>query len=218
VLSIAQRYTAGAKGRPYRKIDSTAEVGEYNQVELDAVMAPAPVLIDQIRTAAAELATACDALTAETVIPFHTFTSVSGTAWQTYWLGELLMHGEDIALAAGLPWKIGERDMLIVVRGLMEIGPAYVRADLSPTTDVCVAFTLTGARPYLIHIHDGIAEFRARRPEDRPDAVLRGPASAMAQMFYARIGVFSAARRGLLVVGGRRPWKALKLMTYFESP
>jgi hypothetical protein len=40
----------------------------------------------------------------------------------------------------------------------------------------------------------------------------------MAQVFYGRIGTFAAVRRGMFVVGGRRPWKALTLMSYFEQP
>jgi hypothetical protein len=38
---------------------------------------------------------------------------------------------------------------------------------------------------------------------DRPDAVLRAPASTLTQLLYQRIGPFTAARRGMLVVGGR---------------
>lgn len=217
VLTIAHRYRNAAQGRMYRQVNTPREIDALNESELEAVMAPVPVLAEQLQAVAAELDTACDTLTDDSVIPFHTFASVSGTAFQTYWLGELLLHGEDIARTARIPWEIRERDMLLVVRGLMEVGHAYLRADVSPETDVCVAFTLRNARPYLIHIHDGIAEYRERRPSDRPDAVMRGPASAMAQVFYGRIGPFTAARRGLFVVGGRRPWLALKLMSYFEQ-
>jgi uncharacterized protein (TIGR03083 family) len=218
VLTIAQRYRAGAQGRAYRQVDAVRGIDGLNQCELEAVMAPVPVLAERLAATAADLDHACDAFEDDTVLPFHTFASVSGTAWQTYWLGELLMHGEDIARAVTAPWDIRERDMLLVVRGLMEVGHAYLRADVSAETDVCVAFRLPGARPYLIHIHDGFAEFRDLRPTDRPDAMLRGPASVIAQMFYGRIGLFAAARRGLLVVGGRRPWRAIKLMSYFEQP
>jgi hypothetical protein len=67
-----------------------------------------------------------------------------------------------------------------------------------------------------VHVHDGIAEMRARRPNDRPDAVLKAPASTMARLLLQRIGPFTAARQGLRIVGGRRPWKAMRLQSCFE--
>ena len=69
-----------------------------------------------------------------------------------------------------------------------------------------------------MHIHDGFAEMRERRPADRPDAVLRTSASTLCDVIYQRIGPVAAARRGLMIVGGRRPWKALKLQSYLERP
>lgn len=106
--------------------------------------------------------------------------------------------------------------MLLIARGLMQIGPAYVSSEITTATDIAVALHLPGARPYLIHVHDGIAEMRQRRHDDRPDAVLRAPASTATLMLYQRIGAFTAIRRGLRVVGGRRPWRALKLQSCFE--
>ena len=68
-----------------------------------------------------------------------------------------------------------------------------------------------------MHVHDGIAELRDRRPADRPDAVLKLPASTMVRMLLKRIGPFTAVRHGLRIVGGRRPWKALKLQSCFAT-
>ena len=212
VLTIADRYRAGAQGHAYRTVDSTGAIATLNQEELEAVLKPVPALLDELQSVAGELEIALDAFTDETVLPFHTFAEVSGAAWQSYWLGELLMHGEDIALAVTVPrWEIRERDMLLMLRGMMEIGHVYVREDISRDINISVALRLSGARPYLMHIHDGIAEVRDLRPADRPDAMLRGPASVIAQMFYGRIGLLAAAHRGLLIVGGRRPWRAIKL-------
>jgi hypothetical protein len=106
--------------------------------------------------------------------------------------------------------------MLLVSRGFPDMVPLYVRPGLSGHTNVCVAVQVPAARPYLIRIHDGRAEMRERRPEDRPDAVLRLPASTMTQLLYQRIGQLSAVRSGLRLAGGRRPWVALKLTSYFE--
>lgn len=59
---------------------------------------------------------------------------------------------------------------------------------------------------------------RERRPTDRADAVLRLPASTLVLVLYQRIGAFTALRQGLRIVGGRRPWVALKLQSHFERP
>ena len=143
---------------------------------------------------------------------------MSGITAQTNWLGELLLHGDDIARAANATWALAERDMLLILRGAREMAPIYLRPGLSPATDVCVAYQIPDAREYLIHVHDGAEEMRERRPRDRVDAVLRVPASTLTQLLYQRIGPLTAVRRGLRIVGGRRPWLALKLMSYFERP
>jgi len=147
---------------------------------------------------------------------FHCGVLVDGITAQTNWLGQLLLHGQDIARAVKAPWELAERDMLLVLRGGMQIGPAFLRGGIPPETDVRVALQLAAARPYLIHIHDGTAEIRAHRPDDRADALLRVPAETLTLVFYHRIGPLTAVCRGLRIIGGRRPWVALKLQSYFE--
>ena len=88
----------------------------------------------------------------------------------------------------------------------------------APPRDMCVTLEIHGARPYLIRIHGGRAEIRERRAEDRPDAVLKGPASVFTQLLYQRTGPLVATLRGLRIVGGRRPWLALRLQSCFERP
>lgn len=218
VLSVALHYREINHGREYLRAATTGEVHLNNQAEMEALIAPVPELADQLQALAAEMDGYFDAHTDDRrVIPFHGGAMVSGITGQTNWLGELVMHGSDIARAVKAPFKIDERDMLLVARGMMEYGHGFLRADTSPDTDVCVALKVPDARPYVIHIHGGIAEFRARTPADRPDAVLRVPASTLTEMLYERIGPFTAVRRGLFIVGGRRPWAALKLQSYFAS-
>ena len=217
VLTIAQRYTQFARGREYRHAADARGVAALNQTELEAALAPVTELADQLQALAPEMDGYFDAHSDDQPnIPFHAFGFMSGNTAQTNWLGELLLHGEDIARAVKAPWELPERDMLLVSRGFPEMVPLYVHPGLSGNTNVCVALQVPAARPYLIHIHDGTAEMRERRPDDRPDAVLRLPASTMTQLLYQRIGQLSAVRRGLRLVGGRRPWVALKLTSYFE--
>jgi uncharacterized protein (TIGR03083 family) len=216
VLCIAHRYQAIAEGRDFHRASYPRELDQINQDELEAVMAPIPDLMDQLEALAPVMDAFFDDLPDNSSLEFHCGIMVSGIFMQINWLFELVLHGEDIARAVGVPWEIRERDMLLLLREVIEVAPAYVRAGISRATDICVALQVPDARPYVAHVHDGIAELREGRPADRPDAVLKSPASTMVRLLLQRIGPFTAARQGLRIVGGRRPWKAMKLQSCFE--
>ena len=217
VLSVAHRYRTFAETNDFRRASHPREGDQINQEELEAVMAPIPELVDQLEALEPVMDTWFDGLPDDFTGEFHCGAMVCGLVAQINWLAELILHGDDIARAVGVPWEISEGDMLLWMREAAEVAPAYVRADLDPATDICVALQIPDARPYVIHVHDGVVEMRARRPDDRPDTVMKAPASTMAAMLLNRIGPFTAARRGLRIVGGRRPWKAMKLQSCMET-
>jgi hypothetical protein len=182
-----------------------------------AAMAPIPELLEELEALEPVMDAFFDGLPNDYTAEFHCGAMVSGIVVQVNWLFDLVLHGEDIARAVGVPWEIRERDMLLLLREVVELAPAYVKAGISPTTDICVALDVPDARPYVLRIHDGFAETCERRPSDRPDAVLKAPASTMVRLFLHRVGPVTAARQGLRIVGGRRPWKAMKLQSCFET-
>jgi uncharacterized protein (TIGR03083 family) len=218
MLSAAHRYRAVDEGRDFHRASHPRELDKINRDELDAVMAPIPDLVDELEALSPLMDAQFDSLADDYSFEFHCGVMASGIMSQTNWLGELVLHGDDIARAVGVPWEIPERDMLLVLRGVFEVCPAYVRADLPARTDVCVALRIPEARPYVMHVHDSTADIRELRPTDRPDAVMRTPAATLGQLLYGRIGPMTAARKRLLIVGGRRPWKAMKLQSCFERP
>jgi uncharacterized protein (TIGR03083 family) len=218
VLTVAHRYRSFARSGSYRRAAYPRELDAINQAELEAVMAPVPELLAQLQAVIPEIDALFDGMDEDTVVPFHSGAVVDGITAQTNWLAELLLHGEDIAGALQVPWVLPERDMLLVARGVMQLAPTFVRTEVRPETDICLAFTLPGASPYIVHLRGTTLEIRERRDGDRPDAILRSPASALVELLYQRIGPFTAARRGLRIVGGRRPWRALQLVPCFEKP
>lgn len=220
MLCVARRYQTVAEGRDFRRASYARELDEINRAELDALMAPIPEIADHLNELAPVMDSLFDGGSTDRVYALHCGALADGVTIQTNWLGELVLHGRDVARAIGARWEVEERDMLLIARGLMQLGegPGYLRAGLPAGTDVCVALKVPHARPYVIHIHDGAAEMRERRPDDRPDAVLQASASTLCDMIYQRIGPITAVRQGLMIVGGRRPWKALKLQSYLERP
>jgi Mycothiol maleylpyruvate isomerase N-terminal domain len=215
VLSVAQRYRSFAETSDFRRATDFRDLDQINQEELEAVMAPIPVLVEQLEALAPGMDAFFDSLTDDFSGEFHFGVQISGIVVQINWLFELVLHGDDVARSIGVPWEISERDMLFLLREAAEVVPAYVRPGLSMETDICVALQVPDARPYVIHVHDGIAEMRLRRADERPDAVLKAPASTLVKMLLHRIGPFTAVRQGLRLTGGRRPWKAMKLMSCF---
>jgi len=218
VVTVGYRYRQLARGGDYHHAADPRDTIRLNRAELEAAMAPVPELADELQALCAELDGFFDAVSDDRPrFPFHAFGVVSGITGQTNWLGELVLHGEDVARAAKVPWPLAERDMLLILRGARELAPLYLRPDIAADTNICVAVQIPEARPYVLHICDGVAEMRERRATDRPDAVLRASAATLTQLLYHRIGPLTATRRGLRIVGGRRPWVALRLMSHFEQ-
>jgi Mycothiol maleylpyruvate isomerase N-terminal domain len=217
VLCVAHRYQAVIEGRDFRRAVKPRDLDQINHEEMVAAMAPIPELLEELEALEPVMDAFFDGLPNDYTAEFHCGAMVSGIVVQVNWLFDLVLHSEDIARAVGAPWEIRERDMLLLLREVVELAPAYVKAGISPTTDICVALDVPDARPYVLRIHDGFAETCERRPSDRPDAVLKAPASTMVRLFLHRVGPVTAARQGLRIVGGRRPWKAMKLQSCFET-
>jgi len=218
VLCVARRYQAVAEGRDFRRARHPRELDQINHEEMQAAMAPIPELLEDLEALEPMMDAFFDGLPDDYTGEFHCGAMVSGIVVQVNWLFDLVLHGEDIARAVGSPWKIDERDMSLLLREVVELTPAYVKADISHATEICVVLQVPDARPYVMKIHDGTLVIRPRRSSDRPDAVLKAPASTMVRLFLNRIGPVAASRQGLRIVGGRRPWKAMQLQSCIESP
>ena len=94
--------------------------------------------------------------------------------------------------------QVGQRVLDRLEDRLVELGvlALELEADVlaEPDGDVpddaalSVALKVPDAQPFQLVIHDGVCEVRDRTPGDRPDAVLRAPASTVVSMIFGRIG------------------------------
>lgn len=149
-------------------------------------------------------------------VPFHAGATVDIAAALANLIGEFLIHGWDVARSAGRSWSIGELDARLVLNGVLQIAPSYVKRD--GTGSLAVRLDLPDAHPWLLSIARGAAVSRRWQPDDQVDAVLRAPAATMLLAMYSRIGIGTATRRGLRIAGGRRPWRARLLTSLLERP
>ena len=218
VLTLGYRYRQVARGRDYFHAADARGIADVNQAELEAAMAPVSELADELRRVAAELDSFFDATT-DDERPFRFMHSASCLALLRRPTGSAsyFCTARTSRERSGAPWQLPERDMLLVLRGAREMVPLYVRPEVPADTDVCVAFEIPEARP---------TWFTSTTAP--PRCVNVGQVTALMRFARARIDTDAAAlptdrpvtalRRGLRLVGGRRPWVALKLVSYFDRP
>jgi Mycothiol maleylpyruvate isomerase N-terminal domain len=76
-------------------------------------------------------------------------------------LGELLVHGLDVARASGQPWRIGREDALRVIAGVMTMVPEYLDHRKAATVRATFELRLRGGPRYQITVADGTAVVRS---------------------------------------------------------
>jgi uncharacterized protein (TIGR03083 family) len=133
-------------------------------------------------------------------------------------LGELIIHGWDLAQTLNRPWEIDARHAAIVLEGLSVVAPGWVdrhRArDLTATFDV----RLRGQTPQTWSFVDGRLNVHRSRHEGRVDCHILADARALLLVFYGRESQWKNIARGKLVAWGRRPWLAFTLADRFHKP
>ncbi|MBA2280766.1 MAG: hypothetical protein H0W25_05955 [Acidimicrobiia bacterium] len=138
-------------------------------------------------------------------------------------LNETLVHGHDIAVAAGLDWKIEPRHAALVVEGFLV--PILARLDPSslvqPSGDARFRarydIRLRGAGRFGVVLRDGGATV-VPSLEGRADCHLSVDPTGFLLVLWGRRSQWHALRRGQLLAWGRRPWVGLQLRSRLRTP
>lgn len=219
LVTVARRYTR-------RDPDSTDGLGEtpreVDRINAEELAALGDASRDELLTELeAELETLRimyppEQLDLHRTFPFHGGVCIDAAAAQSNLIGEFTIHGRDIAQAAHRPWQIEPRDAVLVLNGVMQILPAYVNR--SATSSLSIALRVPGANPWKLQFHDGTLTSTARNDDKPFDVVLRVPPVTLMLALYQRLTPLQAMRGGMLVVGGRKPWRIANLTKLLEQP
>lgn len=151
----------------------------------------------------------------EQMFPFHGMQLIDGAGARSNVLGELLIHGRDLAVSTSRPWPLEQRDLLLVLNGALQVAGAWLNTDKADGLRLDVALHIRGGHPQILHIADGAGIVRDQLPSDRPDSVISSPAVPLALLLYGRLTLPAAIWRGVLITGGRRPWTGLRVPNLF---
>jgi uncharacterized protein (TIGR03083 family) len=133
-------------------------------------------------------------------------------------LGELTVHGHDIATATGRPWPIpAGYAKLIVGTVCPEMSPLVVRPDAARGAPLTYEVRLRGDGPrYVMRVADGAVEVRAAGGP--VDCVISADPVTYLLVVYGRMSLGRALLRGGILATGRRPWLGLRFKNLFFNP
>jgi uncharacterized protein (TIGR03083 family) len=131
-------------------------------------------------------------------------------------LGEQLIHGLDIARAAGLPWEISPDDARLVIAGVMAMVPDYVDRQRAAGLHVSYELRFRGGPRYRLAIDDGRAV--VSEPGPKVDCWISADPVAFLLVGYGRTGQWGQILRGKIVAAGRKPWLGLKFARLITGP
>jgi len=125
-------------------------------------------------------------------------------------LGELLVHGRDIARAARLRWRIPRDEAALAGDGLLPILPFAVDEARAARRAMRSELRIRGgARARLVLEH---GELRVEPVSDAPlDCRISADPAAFLLLAFHRTGMLGPILRGELIAWGRRPWRAMGL-------
>ncbi|MGN6791461.1 MAG: maleylpyruvate isomerase family mycothiol-dependent enzyme [Streptosporangiaceae bacterium] len=178
------------------------------------------VLADRIETAVAGLLTAADRHPSDPDVPWHAGLQIPLSTLLAVACGEYLVHGHDIARAAGLPWRVRGDWARTVFLGLLPIVPHYLLAErargLRARYDIRMRGDHTARAVFTID--DGVLRIGRSSPGTRADCYLSADPWAFLLVLYSRTGPITPALAGRILTWGRRPWLALTLPSLFRKP
>jgi uncharacterized protein (TIGR03083 family) len=131
-------------------------------------------------------------------------------------LGELLIHGLDIARAGNVPWPITREDALLVIAGVMAMVPDYIDRAEAAGRHINYELRFRGGPHYRLTIDDGTAT--VGEPGGPVDCRIVADPVAFLLVGYGRTGQMGQILRGKILAVGRKPWLGLAFGKLITGP
>jgi hypothetical protein len=139
-------------------------------------------------------------------------------------LNETIMHGYDIAKAAGREWRINPTHAAMVVQQFFvpvfhTVDPrTFVNAEKAAGLQATYELHLRGSGDRLHFVFDD-GSLRVEEPSARRvDCHILADPAAFFMVFWQRQSQWNAIAKGQLIAWGRKPWLGLKFRSLIRNP
>jgi Mycothiol maleylpyruvate isomerase N-terminal domain len=172
--------------------------------------------VEELRSNVAAFAAATRGRLGSDPFPWYSGVTIDVATATGLLLGELDVHGFDVARTVGAPWQIPAADGRTVLRAAVVLAPLYVDPEATRGVSVTFRIAVRGGPAFRIRFDDGTATVEAAAGQ--ADATIRADPVSLALVSYGRVSKWRALATGKLFATGRRPWAALDFDRYFLPP
>ena len=131
-------------------------------------------------------------------------------------LGEVLLHGYDMATALGRPWPIDPGDAALVLAAYTPVFALQVDPERTKGLTAAVGIELRGAGAMTARFTDGV--FGIEPAGGQVDATLSADPVAFLMVGSGRLSRYEAVALGAMTLGGSRPDLAFDFPSLFIYP
>ena len=134
-------------------------------------------------------------------------------------IGELLVHGSDIARGLRKPWPLSRAEVLLVMPAIHAMMPRTFNSGAAQMFTGTFRVRLRGGDTIGVRINRGALEVAPWGTWGvRPDCTLSADPVAYFLLAYGRKSQWPLIAQGALFAYGRKPWLALQLRALFVNP
>ena len=131
-------------------------------------------------------------------------------------LGELLVHGFDIARAAGVPWHIERAHAVLVIQAGLPLLPYTLDKDRAAGVRLAIDLRLRAIAPFIVRVEDSALTVEPGHGQ-RVDCHISADPGVYLLLAFNRIGPVKPMLRGKLITWGPRPWRVNDLQALLKT-
>ena len=215
VAAVDQNAQLVAGNREPHQVAGIADLNNERLAQVDAATPEA--LAEAITAATAELTAAARAHPAgATVRWLNGVEQDLGTVLGVV-LGELLIHGFDIARSVGHRWEIRRQHAALVIAAALPIMPMFVHQRNAAGFKGSFGVRLRGGIRFTASFDDGVLTINPPG-QTGADCHISADPVAMLLINYGRVNQWGQLARGKMLSWGRKPWLGLRFKSLLIDP
>jgi hypothetical protein len=149
--------------------------------------------------------------------PWYDDQTIDVAAGTCILLGELVIHGRDLAGAVDRRWQIDPDHARLTLAGMLSVLPLYVDQEKARGVRVTYQVRVKGSAPVYLRFADSELDVTSAQIKPVDCRITADPVDYLL-ISYGRIGQIGPILRGKLIAWGRKPWLGSKLGTFLHKP